>query len=172
MRLLLTLTWRAIQVGLWIALLAFIALFALGRLTPFEALVVRSGSMSPTIATGSVAVVDRAARTLEVGEIASFRTPDGTLVTHRVVAITHGAFVTRGDANATNDVAPRPPTTVYGTVVFSAPLIGYFIHTLEQPVAFLLLLLGSGGLLVLGALQTIYQEVMRLSGRREVTNAD
>jgi hypothetical protein len=61
---------------------------------------------------------------------------------------------------------------VYGTVVVSVPLVGYFIHTLEQPAAFLLLLLGSGGVLVLGAIQTIYQEVMRLSGRREVTDAD
>ncbi|HEY7525511.1 MAG TPA: signal peptidase I [Candidatus Limnocylindria bacterium] len=172
MGLLLTLAWRAIQVGLWIALLGFLALFALGRFTPYEALVVRSGSMAPTIATGSVTIVDRAAQTPEVGDIVSFRTADGSLVTHRVVGITDAGFLTRGDANPSNDWAPRPPRSVYGTVLVSLPVLGYFIHTLEQPAAFLLLLLGSGGLLVLGALQTIYQEVMRLSGRREVTDAD
>ena len=44
---LLTLVWRGLQMILWILLLGFLALIALSRFTPFEALVVRSGSMAP-----------------------------------------------------------------------------------------------------------------------------
>jgi hypothetical protein len=51
---------------------------------------------------------------------------------------------------------------MYGTVVAVVPMAGYLIHTLQQPAAFLLLLLGSGGLLVLGALRTLNRELILL----------
>lgn len=159
---LLTLLWRGLQLLLWIALLGFVALVGLGRVTPYEALVVRSGSMEPTIPIGSIVIVDRAAHSPTIGTIASFREPDGSVVTHRIVGIEAGRYLTRGEANSSVDAERRPPATLYGTVVASVPLAGYAVHALQQPAAFLLLLLGSGGLLVLGALRTIYDEVVRL----------
>ena len=38
------------QAIMWTALLGFILLLGLSRLTPFEVLIVRSGSMEPTLA--------------------------------------------------------------------------------------------------------------------------
>lgn len=169
---LLTLAWRGLQLVLWIVLLAFVALVGVARVTPYEALVVRSGSMEPTIPIGSIVIVDRAARSPTIGTIASFREPDGSVVTHRIVGIEVGRYVTRGEANLSVDAERRPPATVYGTVVASVPLAGYAVHTLQQPAAFLLLLIGSGGLLVLGALRTIRSEVIRLRRGREVIDAD
>lgn len=172
MRPLLTLVWRGLQMILWILLLAFLALIALSRFTPFEALVVRSGSMAPSITTGGIVVVDRAARLPTIGVVASFREPDGTVVTHRVVGIIDGRFVTRGDANHSDDSIHRPASSVYGTVVLSLPWAGYVVHTFQQPAAFLLLLLGSGGLLVLDALRTIWRELVRLRNGPEFADAD
>lgn len=167
---LLTLAGRGLQLVLWIVLLGFVALVGLSRVTPYEALVVRSGSMEPTIATGSIVIVDRAARSPAVGAIVSFREPDGSVVTHRIVGVEGGQFVTRGDANQNPDAIHRPAASIYGAVVLSLPFAGYLVHALEQPAAFLLLLLGSGGLIVLGALRTIYGEVIRLTHREEATN--
>jgi signal peptidase len=172
MRLLLTLGRRGLQVVLWIVLFGFVALVGLSRVTPYEALVVRSGSMEPTFATGSIVIVDRAARSPTVGAIVSFREPDGSVVTHRIVGIEAGRLVTRGDSNHSVDAIRRPAASVYGTMVLSLPLVGYVVHTLQQPAAFLLLLLGSGGLLVLGALRTIYREVLRIRRGPEVIDAD
>jgi signal peptidase I len=157
---LLPMAWRGLQTVLWIVLLAFLALVALSRFTPFEALVVRSGSMAPTIATGSAIIVDRADLIPTIGAVATFRESDGTVVTHRIVAIEGGRLVTRGDANRADDGTTRSPASMYGTVVAVVPMAGYLIHTLQQPAAFLLLLLGSGGLLVLGALRTLNRELI------------
>ena len=56
-----------LQAILWTALLGFILLLGLSRLTPYEVLVVRSGSMEPAISTGGVVIVDRNARNPVVG---------------------------------------------------------------------------------------------------------
>ena len=51
-------------------------------------LVVRSGSMSPTIATGDIAIARSVpANDVRIGDIVSVTRPDGTRVTHRVTTI-------------------------------------------------------------------------------------
>lgn len=165
-----TLTRRGLQTILWVVLLAFLALVGLSRFTPYEVLIVRSGSMEPVIATGGIVVVDRSATTPPVGAIASFRDPDGSLVTHRVVGTDGSRLITRGDANAADDPLDRAAASVYGTVDLTVPLIGYLIHLLRQPTAFLILLLGTGGFLILDALRTIRDEVSRM--RRDRGQAD
>lgn len=168
MALLLTLAGRGLQLILWVVVLGFVGLVGLSRVTPYEALVVRSGSMEPTIAIGSIVIVDRAAHSPAIGAIVSFREPDGSVVTHRIVGVEGGQFVTRGDANRSPDAIHRPAASIYGAVVLSLPYAGYAVHALQQPAVFLLLLLGSGGLIVIGALRTIYREVIRLVHREGV----
>jgi signal peptidase len=164
--------WWGLQTILWVVLLGFLLLLAVSRFTPYEALIVRSGSMEPAMSTGGIVIIDRGARSPIVGAIASFREPDGTVVSHRVVGIDDAGYVTRGDANRANDVATRPAASVYGTVVLSAPLIGYVIHLLRQPAAFLVLLLGTGGFLVMDALRTIVRELARMRRDRRIPDAD
>lgn len=161
---------RALQATLWVFLLGFLVLVGLSRFTPYETLVVRSGSMEPTIPTGGIILVDRGARTPAVGSIASFREPDGSLVTHRIVGLDGSHYVTKGDANSTIDDYRRPIAATYGTVVLTVPLLGYVIHVLQLPAAFLLLLLGTGGVLIVDASRTIATELGRM--RRERGRAD
>ena len=165
-----TLAWRGLQAILWIVLLGFLVLIGLSRVTPFEVLVVRSGSMQPAISTGGVVIVDRGALSPPVTAIASFVEPDGSVVTHRVVGMDGPRFVTRGDANNAADELHRPAAAVYGTVVLSLPFLGYVIHLLQQPAAFLVLLLGTGGFLIADSIRTIAQELSRM--RRERRQVD
>jgi signal peptidase I len=101
-------------------------------------LVFRSGSMSPTIGTGALAVARHVdASTLEVGQIVSVPTPSGERVTHRIQAVQHegGSAVLqlKGDANEAPDAAPYVVTHA-DRVVFSVPWLGYAVGWVAGPV--------------------------------------
>ncbi len=164
---------RVIGIGLpailWIVLLGFVVLVALPRFTPYDVLVVRGGSMEPAIHLGSVIVIDRRATTPGIGSIVSFREPGGDIITHRVVAIDEVRYVTRGDANASRDLEERSSDQVVGTELFTVPFIGYVVHLLQQPIAFLLLLFITGGYLIYPELRTIGREIGRMR-RRKLTH--
>ncbi len=172
MRRLLLLVGRLGQLALWALLLGFLALVAIPRFTPFDVLVVRGGSMEPAIHLGSVVIVDRGARVPTIGSIMAFREAGTGIVTHRVVGLDGGRYVTQGDANRTADTARRTTDEVYGSAVVSIPFAGFAIHAFQQPVAFLVLLLGTGGLLVVGAIRTIAAEVARMRGQGRTADAD
>ena len=164
--------WWGLKTILWVVLLGFLLLLGLSHFTPYDVLIVRSGSMEPAISTGGIVIVDRDARSPLVGTIASFRQLDGSLVTHRVVGMDGTRYVTRGDANRTNDDVTRPGATVYGSFVLTLPLVGYAFHLLGQPVAFLVLLLGTGGFLAVDALRTIVRELTRMRRDRRLPDGD
>jgi signal peptidase len=153
------------QVILWVALLGFVALAALPRLTPYDVLIVRGGSMEPTLHVGSIVLVDRGAHAPRTGEIVSFREPDGNVVTHRVVGRDADGLVTRGDANAREDLGRKPASSIVGTVRGSLPFIGFALFFLQQPPVFLGLLLLTGGMLIIHELRAIYGELRRMRRR-------
>jgi signal peptidase I len=93
-----------------------------------QPLVVRSGSMEPTIASGAMVLVRQVpASSLAVGDVVAVERPDHTRVTHRIVAITsHGRtaeLTLKGDAN--EDPDPQPVTVAHaGLLVRDIPLLG------------------------------------------------
>ena len=98
-------------------------------------LVVMSGSMSPVIDTGDVAVTRTVeAGTVEVGDIITFADPSrkNELVTHRVVKIEHKegklAFTTKGDANTGKEEWMIPSEGAVGEYVFRLPKAGYVMR--------------------------------------------
>jgi signal peptidase len=155
-----------VQGVLWVVLLGFLTLVALPRFTSFDVLIVRGGSMEPAVGVGSVIIIDRDARDPVVGDIVSFREANGDIITHRIVAADAGIYQTKGDANETADLERRIGANVVGTSIVSVPYVGYAVHVLRQPAAFLLLLLGTGGYLIVGELRTIAQEVRRMTSKR------
>ncbi len=156
----------AIQGILWVVLLGFLALVALPRLTSYDALIVRGGSMEPAVHLGSIIIIDRDARDPAVGDIVSFREANGDIITHRVVTIEDGTYATKGDANEAPDLERRFGVNVVGTSIMSIPYVGYAVHVLRQPIAFLLLLLGTGGYLIVGEVRSISQEIRRMLRER------
>jgi signal peptidase len=151
-----------IQAVLWVVLCGFVLLVALPRLTSYDVLIVRGGSMEPAVALGSIVIIDRDRRDPVSGDIVSFREPDGNIITHRIMAAEAGTYVTKGDANPGADLEPRLRANVIGTAVGSVPYAGFAVHVLRQPPAFLLLLLVTGGFLLVGEIRTIAQEIQRM----------
>ena len=97
--------------------LAGLAATALAARADLRPLVVRSGSMAPTVPTGSMVLVQRVpAADLRVGDVVAVDRPDGGRVMHRIVAITptdHGAMASltlKGDAN--DEADPQPVAVI------------------------------------------------------------
>lgn len=102
------------------------------------AYVIESGSMEPSITTGSVVYVDRNidVQKMAPNEVAAFNI-DGAntrVCTHRVVAndTESQSIRTKGDGNKESDPTPIPYTSIIGRAVFSIPYLGYAAHLVTQ----------------------------------------
>jgi signal peptidase I len=118
---------------------AGIAAFAFG-VTP---LVVESGSMSPTIKTGALAIArDIPAKDLEVGDVVRVKTAPHASVTHRIVTITHrpksATLRLKGDANKVPD-AQIYTVEQAGLILFSIPFAGRVVAADSGPLGLFLL---------------------------------
>lgn len=96
--------------------------------------VVMSGSMEPAIMTGSIVFSDTKVdhEKLEVGDIITFFQGDNT-VSHRVAGKDEDGYITKGDANETEDANRVPAGEVDGKILYSIPYIGYVIVALRTP---------------------------------------
>ena len=128
-----------------ILLAPFIALampFLLGASNTF---VVTSGSMSPSIPTGSaIWVSEVSAPQIQEGDVITFRQDSGNTVTHRVINVTERngetAFKTKGDANPEPDPGYVTGSQVVGEVNYSLPYMGYISNTLGSSLGLILLI--------------------------------
>ncbi|HBS92913.1 MAG TPA: signal peptidase I, partial [Firmicutes bacterium] len=89
---------------------------------------VLSGSMNPAFDTGSlVAVKPVDPATLQAGDIITFGSSGGKIVSHRIVGIEAEdglSFVTKGDANNVADSGTVPASRVIGVVGLAIPFLG------------------------------------------------
>lgn len=142
---------------LWLAAAAgavCILLVVLALTSQISLILFRTGSMSPTIPAGSVAVVQRVpAERIAVGDVVTVDRDGELPVTHRVTSVEPGAsdgervLTMRGDANATED--PFPYTVSSARVVlFAVPGVAAVISGLGNPVVLGALTLGATALVV------------------------
>jgi signal peptidase len=131
------------------------------RFLPYQALIVRSGSMAPTIPTGSIVFYKKVDATkVKVGDIIVFDKPGSTneKVTHRVFKIgqspTGRYAITKGDANGVPDDWRVPLAGTGWVSVFHLPSVGYALVYLQSTLARLLLLVVPA--ILLGAI-TLYE---------------
>lgn len=89
--------------------------------------IVLSGSMEPTIQTGSLAFVNSKASFDEVrkGDIVAFQIDTGATVTHRVISVTDQGIETKGDNNDVSDGITTTKDNFKGENMFSIPCLGY-----------------------------------------------
>jgi signal peptidase I len=112
----------------------------------YRSLVVLSGSMAPTLATGDL-VIEKVvrARDLQPGDIVSFRDPDDLdeIVTHRLLSTSvEGAevvAVTKGDANTGVENWSIGAAGRMGRVVVRVPYLGYTFGWMQGPAGRVLL---------------------------------
>jgi signal peptidase I len=92
-----------------------------------ETTVVMSGSMSPALAAGDLAVVRPVEETdLQVGQVLLVDDPDrpGSARLHRLAAVESGGLRLKGDANATPDTSLVAPAAVHGVARVRIPFVG------------------------------------------------
>ncbi|MDH6280823.1 signal peptidase I [Prescottella agglutinans] len=141
----------ALNVGALAGLICVLAAAA-SFLFGIKPLIFRSGSMSPEIPTGALALSKTTpAGDLEVGDVVSVENDQGTRITHRVHEIvssdgTTSVLILKGDANQDADITPYTVTEA-DRVFFSVPGLGYAVSWLSSPAAIFL-----GGALVGGVM--------------------
>lgn len=118
-----------------ICIVATVAAFALN----ISLIMFKTGSMSPTIPTGSLAVVKQIpASDIAVGDVTTVPRGEGQLpVTHRVVSTTNTgggvySIEMQGDANVSPDPRPYEVTEVK-KVLWHVPGLAYVVSTISQP---------------------------------------
>ena len=121
------------------AILIFVILlcipFTIPKIMGGQIYTVISGSMEPEIPVGSLVYVERIApEDVQAEDVIAFyggRDADA-IITHRVVEnrIIIGEFITKGDANQTNDMNPVRYENLIGRVEWSVPQIGMIAQLL------------------------------------------
>lgn len=137
----------------------------------YEIKIVRSGSMEPTIMTGSVVLI-HPVTAYGLGDIITFGADTATRIptTHRIVAVEefngHVQFRTKGDANEVEDREPTPAKDVIGKTIFAIPYLGYVLDFARQPLGFSLLIGVPAAIIILDEIVNIIHELARQRRRK------
>lgn len=105
----------------------------------FSTAVIVSGSMEPSLAVDDL-IFNCAQKEYQVGDIITFQSGDA-LVTHRIIGVESGIFLTQGDANNAPDPQGVVPEQILGQVVGRIPRMGSLIGFLRTPLGGILLIL-------------------------------
>ncbi len=141
--------------GFSLPLAVMVSLAVIPMFLGFRPFVIMSGSMEPTISTGSVAITRPvSSQDLQVGDVIAFNPhPDSVMpIIHRIIKIEERQgtryYTTRGDANSGDDTEMAlPPTGLQ--VMGAVPVIGYAVFYAAQPTGTVLLVFVPIVLLVL-----------------------
>ena len=132
---------------------------------------VMSGSMEPTISTGSVVIVKPLDESrYEVGDIITFLPAEAKAskdkVTHRIYKLeskeTGKFFITKGDANDVPDANLVNPDRIVGKVYFNVPLLGYLFGYIKTLPGLVLLIIIPATIIVYEEVRKIHREAKKI----------
>lgn len=121
-----------LAVAILIALLAA-AVATVLSVTGARLFVIETASMAETAPVGTL-VVAHPLDVYAVGDVVTF-VVDGRTVTHRIVGVEDGRFITQGDLNGSPDAWQLQPEQIVGTVIAIVPGLGFLLKA--APVLFL-----------------------------------
>lgn len=117
---------------------------------------VQSGSMEPTIKTGSL-IISKQQPSYQPNDIITFQSKNST-ITHRLIEIKEDQYFTKGDANDAPDFQPIKPDLILGKVILKLPLIG-------KPIAFAKTKEGFIILIIIPATIIVYSEILAIKNQ-------
>ncbi len=148
------------------------------QLLGYQVYHVVSGSMAPAIPEGSaVYVAPIRPEDAESGDVVAFWS-GGTVVTHRVVRnqLVVGELITKGDANAGEDLSAVPYDDLIGRVEYHVPMLGrlMMIYTSRIGKLYVLCFAGCGVMfhLLAGRLREREREKLRLQLEEDLRRTD
>lgn len=147
-----------------IALLVIISAFPITG--SYKLMIVQSGSMEPSIKTGSVVVV-KPSDSYKIGDVITFGpfTKTKPPTSHRVFDIRvetgQPIYITKGDANNAPDAREVFHSEVMGRILFDVPYIGYAIASAKKPFGFVALILIPAVIITTDQIKNIWQEIKK-----------
>jgi signal peptidase I len=148
---------RRFVLAIWLCLIAFVvAAVVVAHVAPllgYRPVIIQGPSMSPTIPVGALIFESKVPVTeVKPGDVVTFTTPTGTVITHRVVSFSEVdgnlQFETKGDANPAPDPSLHSANAINGVVRFSVPMAGFLLAYLTLPTGILSVVSMLGSLLV------------------------
>lgn len=126
-----------ISVLLFVSFSKFILKKDIIKIGGYGALIVVTGSMEPTIHIKELIII-KEQKHYAIGDIVTYRENDRNLVTHRIVNLSEGKFVPRGDNNTLNDVE-QDFKTIEGKVVYHSIVLGEFFFYWLKPIIIIII---------------------------------
>jgi len=150
----------------FLVILLFFGLFTLASNSMlfgnYKSFLIQSGSMEPTIMTGDIIIIKQAPR-YNVNDTVTFKTND-RIVTHRIMKLDEGGeknkFITKGDANRSEDEGNIEIDQILGKVIFVIPKLGFVIHFARTIPGLILLL-------IVPALALIVDQIVSISKKEK-----
>ena len=136
--------------------------------------IVKSGSMEPTILTGSVVIV-KPVDTYAVNDVITFGEDTRAQIptTHRIIGVREDSgrtfYQTKGDANEEADPQEIAPSAIIGKVVGWVPYLGYILDFARQPIGFTLMIGIPAAIIILDELTKIFGEVRGMRRKKHVS---
>ncbi len=143
-----------------VAVVAICIPMTVPRLMGYDVYVVVSGSMEPAIPVGSALYVEPARpEDVAAGDVIAFF-ERGAVITHRVVEnhVVEGEFITKGDANGENDLAPVAYEALIGRMARSVPYLGSVMAVCSGTKGKIYLACGVVGAVLLMAAGNLFQK--------------
>jgi len=141
--------------------------------TPFRVFIVSSGSMEPSLKTGSV-VITMPQTEYKIADIVTFTAgPDKkATTTHRIVGIGGGVFRSAGDANNQPDQTLIDTSKIVGRVVFSLPYAGYLGGFAQTPRGFILLVIVPATIIIYEELKSLVLEIKKIKPKKNLPSPE
>lgn len=148
--------WIIYVIVILFAITAIMSKFSIAGVKLFT---VQSGSMEPTIKTGSM-ILTKSLNNYAAGDIVTFEdsVDHKKTITHRIVSVQNQdmiRYTTQGDSNASPDSQIISLHQIIGKVIFSVPYLGY-------PIGFARTTVGFTILVIIPATIIIYEEIHKL----------
>jgi len=158
--------------NMFFVLVGFVALLLIISIFPitgnYKVLVVKSGSMEPTIKQGSI-IVSRPSTSYMVGDIITFNA-DNISITHRIHTVesvnNKTVYTTKGDANKGADKNQINHSQVVGKVILTVPYLGSIVDTVKQPWGFILIIVLPALVIISDEIKKIWVEFKKIKPKK------
>lgn len=157
-----------------VAFIVLVALLLIISVLPitgnYKVMTVISGSMEPTIKTGSVVTV-KPIDNYKIGDIITFGPYSKTKAptTHRIYEIKvvggQPVYITKGDANNAPDTREIQKKDIIGKVLLAVPYMGYAVDFAKKPMGFALIIIIPAALIVVDELKKILKKLRKRSNK-------
>lgn len=107
----------------------------------YKAYIIDTTSMEPEINKGDVVIIKKVdEKDLNVGDIITFKI-DNEIITHRILKIENGIYVTKGDNNNIEDNEKITYENIEGKEIIKIPFLGKFIDWMKNGIVIVLTIL-------------------------------